>query len=96
MTYQQEITVENRGHGHMHDLTKQIGEVVTASGISTGVVHVFNVGSTGVVGTIEFEPGLEEDMPAILDRLVPPSRDYGHGLCRALFQRYGSTHCGKS
>jgi secondary thiamine-phosphate synthase enzyme len=30
------------------------------------------------VGTIEFEPGLQYGLPAILDRLVPPSRNYGH------------------
>ena len=27
---------------------------------------------------IEFEPGLNRDLPEMLDRLVPPSRDYGH------------------
>ena len=42
------------------------------------VVHVFNVGSTGSVGTIEFEPGLQQDLPEMLDKLFPPSRDYGH------------------
>ncbi|MCH7773911.1 MAG: YjbQ family protein, partial [Bacteroidetes bacterium] len=39
-------------------------------------VHV--IGSTGAVGAIEFEPGLQRDLPDILDRLMPPSRDYGH------------------
>jgi hypothetical protein len=29
-------------------------------------------------GTIEFEPGLEGDLPEILDKLMPPSRAYGH------------------
>ena len=41
-------------------------------------MQVFNVGSTGAIGAIEFEPGLEQDLPEILDRLIPPSRDYGH------------------
>ena len=27
---------------------------------------------------IEFEPGLQHDLPAILDKLIPPSRSYGH------------------
>jgi secondary thiamine-phosphate synthase enzyme len=36
------------------------------------------VGSTAAIGTIEFEPGLRQDLPAVLDRLFPPSRDYGH------------------
>lgn len=62
----------------MHDLTDQVATVVTSSGIKTGSANVFNVGSTAAVGTIEFEPGLQQDFPAILDKLIPPSRHYGH------------------
>jgi secondary thiamine-phosphate synthase enzyme len=62
----------------MHDLTSQVVEVVGRSGIKTGTVQVFTVGSTGAVGTVEFEPGLEQDIPEMLDRLIPPSRQYGH------------------
>lgn len=78
MTHQEELQVQTRGHRDMHDLTGEVAAVVGRSGIQTGLVHVFNVGSTGAVGTIEFEPGLERDLPEALDRLLPPSRDYGH------------------
>jgi secondary thiamine-phosphate synthase enzyme len=78
MAYQQQISVHTRGHGDMHDLTDKVGAIVAASGVQTGTVNVFNVGSTAAVGTIEFEPGLERDLPEILDRLIPPSRAYGH------------------
>ena len=30
------------------------------------------------MGTIEFEPGLQHDLSAILDKLIPPSRPYSH------------------
>ena len=30
------------------------------------------------MGTVEFEPGLKRDVPDLLDRLIPPSRQYGH------------------
>lgn len=78
MSYQQEITITTKGHGDMHDITEEVGRAVNASGVQTGIVNVFNVGSTAAVGTIEFEPGLRTDIPAILDKLIPPSRDYGH------------------
>ncbi len=78
MVFQEQFTVSTRGHGDMHDLTEQVADVVSRSGVGTGLVHVFNVGSTASVGTIEFEPGLRKDLPAVLDRLLPPSRDYGH------------------
>ena len=78
MVHQDTIDLKTRGHGHMTDLTGQVTRIVAASGIDLGIVHVFNVGSTGVIGTIEFEPGLERDLPELLDRLMPPSLDYGH------------------
>jgi secondary thiamine-phosphate synthase enzyme len=78
MSYQQQIVVQTKGHGQMHDLTEQIAAVVSSSRVQTGTVNVFNVGSTAAVGTIEFEPGLKQDLPAILDKLIPPSRSYGH------------------
>ena len=62
----------------MHDLTEQVEGIVSASGIRTGTVHVFTIGSTAAVGAIEFEPGLRRDLPEILDKLIPPSRSYGH------------------
>ena len=62
----------------MHDITDQVATVVGDSGFRTGIVHIFNIGSTAAIGTIEFEPGLQADMPTILDKLIPPSRNYGH------------------
>lgn len=78
MTHQQKISIHTSGHGDMHDLTSDVAEIVAASGVQTGTVNVFNVGSTAAVGTIEFEPGLQKDLPDILDKLIPPSRSYGH------------------
>ena len=78
MVKQEQFTLSTRGHGDMHDLTTRVADIVARSKIRTGIVHVFNVGSTAAVGTIEFEPGLQKDLPAILDQLMPPSRAYGH------------------
>lgn len=78
MVHQQNIHRQTSGHGDMHDLTEAVREVVQASGIRTGIAHVHVVGSTGAVGTIEFEPGLMRDLPETMDRLMPPGRHYGH------------------
>ena len=77
-SYQERIRIHTRGHRQMHDLTADVRQIVKRSGIRCGIVHLFNVGSTGAIGTIEFEPGLERDLPEQLDRLLPPSREYGH------------------
>ncbi len=78
MVSQEQLTLSTRRHGEMHDLTAQVAAAVTRAKVRTGVVHVFAVGSTAAVSVIEFEPGLRQDLPATLDRLMPPSRDYGH------------------
>lgn len=78
MTHQDRIALQTRGHGDMHDVTAEVQRIVTASGVNVGVAHVFAVGSTAAVGVIEFEPGLQRDLPETLDRLMPPSRTYGH------------------
>ena len=78
MTHQERIAIKTAGHRDMHDITAQVEAIVARSGIRTGVAHAFNVGSTAVIGMIEYEPGLEQDLPTILDRLIPPSRAYGH------------------
>ena len=78
MSFQNQISLNTKGHGDMKDITEQVAAAVNSSGIKTGIANVFNMGSTAAVGTIEFEPGLQRDMPAILDKLIPPSRNYGH------------------
>ena len=78
MIHQEQITVGAKGHGDMHDITAEVAGVIKRSGVKTGIAHVFNIGSTATVGTIEFEPGLQSDLPEILDKLMPPSRNYGH------------------
>ena len=80
MIYQREIELRTSGHRDMHDVTREVAGIVAASEVRSGLVHVFNVGSTAALGTIEFEPGLERDLPEALDRLIPSSREYGHEL----------------
>jgi len=78
MIHQEQIQLSTSGHRDMHDVTGPVADIVRASGITTGVANVHVIGSTGAVGTIEFEPGLQQDLPEILDQLIPASLDYGH------------------
>ncbi|MDZ8118998.1 secondary thiamine-phosphate synthase enzyme YjbQ [Pontiella agarivorans] len=78
MVYREKIKIDTVGHRDMHEMTNRVQAIVGRSGIADGTVHVFNVGSTGIIGTIEYEPGLEKDLPDMLDRLIPSGLDYGH------------------
>ena len=80
MVYQKHITIETTGVKDLNNITNEVTNIVTNSGIKTGLVHIFNIGSTGCIGAMEFEPGLEKDIITILDKLIPPSSSYKHEL----------------
>ncbi len=78
MTHQDTVQIETSRQGEMHDITAAVSNIVRDSSVRTGIAHIFNVGSTAAIGTIEFEPGLCRDLPEMLNRLIPPSKEYGH------------------
>lgn len=78
MTYQKTIQITTLTQGEMHNITSEVTKIIEASGIHTGTAHIFNIGSTACVGTIEYEPGLEADLPRELNRLLPAGTHYGH------------------
>jgi secondary thiamine-phosphate synthase enzyme len=78
MVHQEQLELHTQTNGDMHDLTEKVNAIVRKSQIKTGMAHIFNIGSTGVIGAIEFEPGLQKDLPEFLNKLMPPSRNYAH------------------
>ena len=77
------IDFQTRGNGEMADLTGKVAAIVERTGLSAGVVVVFASGATGAVTTIEYEPGLVEDMKGALERIAPEGGEYAHN------QRWG-------
>lgn len=65
--------------GH-RNITPDLARLVRDSGVTTGIVAVQLVGSTGAITTIEYERGVLQDFRRILDRLVPTEEDYAHNL----------------
>lgn len=58
------------------DLAKRLRELKVAG---DGLLHLFVVGSTAALTTIEYEPRLvKHDVPAVLQRLVPDDARYEH------------------
>ena len=64
--------------GELIDITNQVQSTIKESKSSDGVAFLFVPGSTAALTTIEFEPGLEKDFPAALERLVPKTIQYEH------------------
>lgn len=76
--HHQQLEISTRGDGEMHDLTEKVSALVAAAEIADGMALVFVPGSTAGVTTIEYEPGLLEDFPAAMDRIVPRDIAYAH------------------
>ena len=72
------VDVATRGDSHMIDLTPQVQEVVRRHGFREGQALVFVSGSTAGLTTVEFEPGLQQDLPAAFERLAPRGMRYAH------------------
>ncbi len=72
------LDLSTRGNTGIYDLTATAAAKVRASGLDAGLLTVFCPGSTGGVTTIEFEPGLVDDMQAALERLAPEDLRYRH------------------
>jgi secondary thiamine-phosphate synthase enzyme len=72
------LRLETPGNGHIVDITAGVESVVRTSEVQRGLVCVFATGSTVAVTTMEYEPGGVQDLQALLDRLIPPLRDYEH------------------
>lgn len=69
---------KTRGNGQMLDITGDVSEIVGRSNLDSGIVTVFVPGSTAGVTTIEFEPGLVEDMDELFELVAPSDREYHH------------------
>jgi secondary thiamine-phosphate synthase enzyme len=72
------LKLHTHHEGELIDLTNQVQNIIKESKSSDGVAFLFVPGSTAALTTIEFEPGLEKDFPAALERLVPKSLPYQH------------------
>jgi secondary thiamine-phosphate synthase enzyme len=77
-TYENEYRFSTDGDGTVVDLTGRVAEVLEASGIVTGQLTVFVPGSTGAITSIEYEPGLLDDLPRLFETLIPSGVSYSH------------------
>ena len=62
--------------GDVVDITSGVNKLLSGNGLVT----VFVPGSTGAVTTIEFEPGVVQDLRDALQRLFPKDINYAHEL----------------
>ncbi|GBF23607.1 putative secondary thiamine-phosphate synthase enzyme [Candidatus Gastranaerophilus sp. (ex Termes propinquus)] len=70
--------IGTRGFNDIIDITRQVADLVSRVKERNALVHVYTVGSTVSIITLEYEPGLVQDLPEILDEIAPINRVYHH------------------
>jgi secondary thiamine-phosphate synthase enzyme len=70
--------IRSRGQGDVVDLTAAVSQSVAGSGLKSGIVTVFVVGSTAGITTLELEDGVVADLDRCFERLAPRHADYQH------------------
>jgi len=78
MTAAETIEFKTKGDGDIIDLTERVQDAVRATKVEAGIVTVCAIGSTAAITTIEYEPGLRHDLPALMQRLIPAGVRYEH------------------
>ncbi len=76
----QTLTVSLDVGPDMVDITSDLLGCIKASGIAVGNLNATMVGSTGSLTTIEYEPGVVQDLQQAVNRLAPPDMPYAHEL----------------
>ena len=76
--YRDKIRVKSKGFCSIHDITSDVAGIVEKSGLSQGICTVAVAGSTAAISTVEYEPGLLEDIPRLLEKIIPSNVSYEH------------------
>ncbi|MBS0356431.1 MAG: YjbQ family protein [Proteobacteria bacterium] len=81
MAFQQILEFRTRGRGSL-DITAQVADVVAASGIATGLAHVFvQHTSCSLMITENADPDVRRDLETVFGRLAPDGDPaYRHDL----------------
>lgn len=72
------LRLRTRGENDIIDITERAEMLIENAPLKNGVACLFVPGSTAALTTIEYEPGLLVDFPAMFERIVPTNGNYEH------------------
>jgi secondary thiamine-phosphate synthase enzyme len=72
------IRLNTHGNTDVHNITDEVAQAVSQSGLGAGTATVFCPSSTSALTTVEYEPGALSDLSRMFEELVPSNRDYAH------------------
>ncbi len=72
------VLLSSKGENDIIDITNNVEKILLESKLKNGIITLFVVGSTAAITTIEYEPGLQQDFPNMLEKIAPKGIKYQH------------------
>lgn len=72
------LAEKTQGYCDLVDLTPKVRAQLDKEKFHKGLVTLFVTGSTAALTTIEYEPGLVQDMKELVEKLIPSDKRYHH------------------
>lgn len=79
MVFGKQIEIRTKGFSDIKNITENVNNFVSESGIENGIVAITAIGSTASITAIEYEPNLVKDMKEQLEKLWPEKMGTRHG-----------------
>lgn len=77
-THNETLSYQTGDAPHFVDITDDVVDVVTRSGVNNGIVVIFSRHTTAALKINESEPELIKDMSRFLHEIAPLAREYHH------------------
>lgn len=72
------LSFKTKGFTDIIDITDEVQKKIRENGFEEGVVHLFVLGSTAGLTTIEADENLYQDLKEILEKIIPYKKNYHH------------------
>ena len=76
--YSEQMYVRMKTGIDIVDISSELQNLIKKSNIINGTLNATIIGSTGSITTIEFDPGVVEDLKRAITKLAPPDVEYEH------------------
>jgi len=76
--YTDQLSFKTRGYTDIINITPGVQKFIDNNNLVEGQILIFINGATAAISTVEYEPGLLQDIPEILDKIAPMNKRYHH------------------
>jgi len=76
--FTKKLKVKSKPETQIINISDVLNDCIAASGITNGIVSLHTYRSTCAITTVEYEPGLIQDLQELFEKLVPRNEYYHH------------------